>query len=640
MTALAAYWAQSSASLSPRAAAERMLRGQQIYAADPSIIVQAGDVALGRRLYVTLPEDIFDRGPITGGGGRWTLVSDVRLDARDELCAQLAIATDEAASLSDSALIMRAFERWQEDAIAALIGDFALILWDAKEARLTLARDFLGNRPLHYHQGKGFVAVASMSKGLHALPEIPREPNERTVAEFLGMLPQRGSESFFRDVDRVEPGEIVTISAGRTRKRKYWDFESKPLKLRDEEYVEATREAFDRAVAARLRGAGSEVGSHLSAGLDSSAVAATAARIAAPAGKVIAFTSAPLEGFDRPAFPNRFNDESALAAEVAAIYPNMEHVIVRGAAQSPLAALDRNYFLYDRPMLNLCNGVWVDEILDLGKARGLKVLLIGDMGNMTTSYDGFENLSRMLSRGRLWPAFREAALLRRNGMRLKTTIARMLGPFLPRPLWEAIYRQRGRNFDITNWTALNRDCADSLARAAKSGGETNSAQPWGDSFAVRKSYLRRIDLGNFFKGYLGGWGIDVRDPTGDRRLVELCFSIPPQQFLKDGQLRSLARRAFADRLPQSIIQESRSGYQGADWYLGLRANWDTLRGETERISRLPAAAAMMDTDRLRALLDVGDDIDWNSRQTESAYRLALLRGISSGHFLRRASGAN
>jgi hypothetical protein len=49
---------------------------------------------------------------------------------------------------------------------------------------------------------------------------------------------------------------------------------------------------------------------------------------------------------------------------------------------------------------------------------------------------------------------------------------------------------------------------------------------------------------------------------------------------------------------------------------------------------------MMDVDRLRALAEDSDEIDWNSRQAESAYRLALLRGISGGHFLRRATGAN
>ena len=89
-----------------------------------------------------------------------------------------------------------------------------------------------------------------------------------------------------------------------------------------------------------------------------------------------------------------------MAAEVASIYPNMEQVVVHSGTRSPLAALDRNFFLFDRPLLNLCNAVWFDEILDLGKARRLKVLLTADMGNLTTSYDGFEYLPDLLSRGR------------------------------------------------------------------------------------------------------------------------------------------------------------------------------------------------------------------------------------------------
>src|SRR6202007_1076045 len=109
--------------------------------------------------------------------------------------------------------VMRAVEQWQGEAFTRLIGDFALILWDARDQKLTLARDFLGNRPLHYHRSPAFLAVASMPKGLHALAEVPREPDERTVAEFLGMFPEHGSKSFFRDVERVEPGEIVSFSA-------------------------------------------------------------------------------------------------------------------------------------------------------------------------------------------------------------------------------------------------------------------------------------------------------------------------------------------------------------------------------------------------------------------------------------------
>jgi len=637
MTALAAYWLLQDKEPRPRQGVERILRGQKIYGLEAPAIVQHDELAIGRSLFQTLPEDVYDRGPIVGGGGRWTLVADVRLDARDELCAELGIGAVDANRLCDSAIVMRAIERWQEESIERLIGDFALVLWDAAEARLTLARDFLGRRPLHYHRSRAFVAVASMPKGLHALPDVPREPNNQAVAEFLALLPDNGS--FFRHVECVAPGEIVTFTADRVQRRQFWNFEYGPVRLRDHEYVEATREMFDRAVAARLRGAGQSVGAHLSGGLDSSAVSATASRIMGEDNQVIAFTAAPAEGFEGRRSLDRFNDESDHAAAVAALYSNMEHVIARGTERSPLDALDRNFFLFDRPLLNLCNGVWTDDILDLAKARGLKVLLTGELGNMTTSFGGLQNLSMMLARGRLVALAREALLLNRNGMPLRRIAARTIGPFMPRSTWEKIYRGRGRNLDITGYTALRRDRAEVLSRKAEAQGRSNSTRPARDSFLQRKTVLRRCDEGNYAKGYLAGWGIDVRDPTADRRVVELCLSIPLEQYLRNGETRSLARRAFADRLPTKVIQETRAGYQGADWYRGLRADWSRAGDEVGRIAELPAAASIMDASRLHNLLN--DEVaDWNSQDTEFKYRLALLRGISGGHFLRRAMGVN
>ena len=637
MTALSAYWLLKDSDRRPRQNVERILHAQRIYATEPAAIVQYDNLAIGRGLFRTLPEDLYDRGPIVGGGGRWTLVADVRLDAREDLCADLGIGGDEARRLCDSAIVMRAIERWREDSIERLIGDFALILWDAAEARLTLARDFLGRRPLHYHQSSAFIAVASMPKGLHALPDVPREPDDQAVAEFLALLPDKGS--FFRHIKRVAPGEIVTFTADRVRRRQYWNFDYRPLRLRDGEYAEATREVFDQAVAARLRGAGQCVGAHLSGGLDSSAVSATASRIMNPGGKLIAFTAAPPAGFDEHRSADRFNDESDHAAAVAALYPNMEHVIVRGTERSPLDALDRNFFLFDRPLLNLCNAVWTDDILDLAKTRGLRVLLTGELGNMTTSFGGLQNLSTMLARGRLVALAREALLLNRNGMPLRRIAARTLGPFLPASAWEKIYRARGRNIDIAGYTALRRDRAQALARQAEAQGRSNSTRPARDAFAQRIAVLRRVDEGNYAKGYLAGWGIDVRDPTADRRVVELCLSIPLEQYLRNGQTRALARRAFADRLPPKVLGETRAGYQGADWYRGLHADWSRVEDEVGRIAELPAASAIVDVSRMRNHLNE-EVADWSSEEAEFKYRLAMLRGISGGHFLRRAMGAN
>src|SRR5205085_8444659 len=82
------------------------------------------------------------------------------------------------------------------------------------------------------------------------------------------------------------------------------------------EYAEALREKLDQAVAAQLRGIGGGVAAHLSAGWDSAAVAATAARLLAPeGGRVTAFTAAPRSGAEGLAPKGREADESAGAAE-------------------------------------------------------------------------------------------------------------------------------------------------------------------------------------------------------------------------------------------------------------------------------------------------------------------------------------
>ncbi len=91
--------------------------------------------------------------------------------------------------------------------------------------------------------------------------------------------------------------------------------------------------------------------------------------------------------------------------------------------------------------------------------------------------------------------------------------------------------------------------------------------------------LRRVDLGNYHAGILGGWGVDQRDPTADRRLVEFCLNVPPEQNLVNGETKALARRAFAGRLPQDVIASRGKGYQAVDWHEGLTAARDSLRAK-------------------------------------------------------------
>jgi len=124
------------------------MAAQEIYGPHDGRQWSAGPIAMGRRLFRTLPEDIHDSQPLQSRDGRLTLVADVRLDNRDELAADLGLNLADAAKLCDAAILLTALERWGEGALDRVVGEFAFALWDAHAQKLTLARDFLGQRPL------------------------------------------------------------------------------------------------------------------------------------------------------------------------------------------------------------------------------------------------------------------------------------------------------------------------------------------------------------------------------------------------------------------------------------------------------------------------------------------------------------
>ncbi|HEY0130133.1 MAG TPA: asparagine synthase-related protein [Allosphingosinicella sp.] len=637
MTALAGYWTWGRGE-APLDACARMIEAQRVYGVAPPVCRGDGAMAMGKSLYPTLAEDAYDPGVTIGGGRRWWLVADVRLDDRAGLARSLGMEEEDERRLADGALVMAAVERWEEEAIGRLAGDFAIALWDRKRERLLLARDPLGQRPLHYHRSGGFFAFASMPAGLQTLDGVPSGPDEAALASFLALIPPDGNRSYFRGVERVRPGELRTVSAGGDSSRRHWSFAGGRLQLkRDEDYVEAVREALDRAVESRLRGAGGRVAAHLSGGLDSGAVAATAARLL-PEGRVGAFTSVPGQaGFKRR---GRFADEGGHAAAVAALYPNMEHVLVRTAGRSPIAGLDRNFDLYQAPVLNLCNFVWGEAIAEAASERGHKVLLTGQAGNFTLSHTGLDLLPGLLAGGRLIRLGRQALALRRGGTRLESVAAHTLWPFLPPRLWRLINRLRGRRVGAGAGenSLLNPALGESAAKQLADGLAQATAGP-DRGLGIRLAVLASMEFGNFRQGALAGWGLDVRDPTGDRRLIETCLSIPAEIYLSGGVSRGLARRALADRLPPLVVDETRKGFQAADWHEGLLADWDSVRREVGRIAAVPAAARLLDTGRMRTLAEAPAIRDWDSDEAHAHYRLALLRGLSAGHFVRRAEGA-
>ena len=412
---------------------------------------------------------------------------------------------------------------------------------------------------------------------------------------------------------------------------------------RPEDYSEALRHLLDKAVSCRLRGTG-EVGAYLSGGFDSGAVTATAARLLAPSGRrLFAFTGLPREGYDGPVPRNRIIDEGPYAALTAALYPNIEHVLVRNQGRSPLEDLDRNFFLFERPFIDLSGAGWTNSMNSAIRKRNVKVMLGGGYGNMGLSYDGLELLPELLRSGRwlrLWREMRGLALRR---MRWRGVLARTFGPWCPPGLWVWLNRvANGHALEVGDYTAIHprRFAELDLPARAKACNLDFVCRPRKDSFAMRLWVLRRSDPGNYRKGGLGGWQVDHRDPTADVRLLEFCLSVPTDQFLCDGIPRALAQRALADRLPKQVLKESRRGMQVADWHEDFTAARDQIADELDRLEACPAAATVLDLARLRRLTENWPSGGWERDEVSLPYELALPRAISTGHFLRRVAGGN
>ena len=624
MTALAGFWSTSGR---PSGwACTAILAAQERYGPDRSDSLEFGPIALGRNLFALLPEDDLDRQPLVGGGGRFVLVADVRLDNRAELASDLGIDAGRTRTLADSEILQMSLEQWGDDAPGRLLGDFAFAWFDRLENRLLLCRDPLGQRPLFWHRGRDFIAFASMPTGLHALSEIDRHPNRDAVVRFLSNRHRLPGQSYFAGLQRVPPGQIVSMTADEDIRRRYWIPHKRRLRLaRFEEYVEAYRDELNRAVRCRMRTRAHVIATHLSGGWDSGAVTATAARLGSQ--PIAAFTAIPAPGCSAEAPRNRFADEGRRAAAVAAIHPGLEHNLIESQASSPLDRLEDGVRLFERPLFNLCNHGWLAQIRDAARERGAQVLLTGEIGNWTISAAPLDLLAEFRDE-RGWRAWWCAArsIKANEQARWRGVLANSFRPWLPDRFWRLL---KPLSSDPSARPALRPELLKALPPEGP--GENDRFSDSVDAFCD-------MDFGEYRKGVLGGWGIDKRDATADVRLLEFCLSLPTEMLLDAGGRRPLARAALTDRLPPEVLNAPGKGYQGADWHIGLGRDLPRVDALVTAIANDPLASSVLDAQRLRALLDGWPPGDWGSRATIALYRNVFLQSLTAGHFLLRASG--
>lgn len=177
---------------------------------------------------------------------------------------------------SDTEVLLHAYVEWGEECVLHLNGIFAFGLWDQHQQKLLLARDHLGIKPLFYAQRGSSILFGSELKALLAHPSIAAEVDATGLADLFSFRRAPGS-AVFRAVRELRAGHIAICTRQQTRVVRYWDLRSAPhtedLAMTAEHIGALLDDIVKRQIVADV-----PVGAMLSGGLDSSALAALAAR--------------------------------------------------------------------------------------------------------------------------------------------------------------------------------------------------------------------------------------------------------------------------------------------------------------------------------------------------------------------------
>lgn len=555
----------------------------------------------------------------------------VHIYNRPELIALLGMSPLHVQSLSDVQLFAAGWARWQQGLLQKIVGAFAVAIWDQGQSELTLARDHTGDQALFFLHSAGLLAFASLPLPLQAINEIDTSLDEEQMVRILALLPGAPTQTLFKNIQRLPPGHLLTFKEKVVKVARYWHpINAQPTRYsRDQEYIEAFREIFDRAVSDRLETSGN-IGSELSGGMDSGSVTATAARLLAGR-KLTAFTAIPQTGFADVSPTGRFGNEGPAAALVADMYPNIEHVLVNQSEGSLVPSLSAGE-APGYPVFNPLNELWIRAILDECKRRGISVLLNGTCGNATLSSSGLIGLSEMFSKGQLLKLAALVFDLRRNGYTgLRQAASFALAPAIPSWLQRKLAPD-ANDFSFA-FSPLRPEITAQYHLREQSFNEMHGHLSNVDDY--RRKIFEYYDPGASNAAVSLGWGIELRDPTQDKRVFEFCYSMPIEQYLVGGQTRSLVRRSMRGRLPAATLACKNRGLQSADWYLTMSARRQELLDELALIRLSPMANRLLDLDRLQMLLENWPTTGFTSQEVIYSWHYALSRGIAAGHFIRR-----
>jgi asparagine synthase (glutamine-hydrolysing) len=474
---------------------------------------------------------------------------------------------------SDTEVIVHAFEAWGDEAFGRFNGQFAIALWDERKQQLTLARDRLGVRPLHYCQHQGRLYFASEVKSIFAADAtIPRAFDPIGLDETFTFWTVVAPRTVFAGVSELEPGHVRHIDAAgalsQVMDQAFWtpsykkDFAGSP-----EDAIVAVREALDNATSLRILRADVPVGSYLSGGLDSSIIAALGVRAKGDRLRTFSMRFADAEydetEFQRQVVQHLRSEHSEISVsrrDIAEVFPDVishtERPILR-TAPAPLFLLSK-----------------------LVRDSGIKVVLTGEGADeMFAGYDLF----REAKVRRFWA--------KNPSSKLRPRLLERLYPYLHRsPVsQQAMARQFfGQNLEGAAQPGFSHDLRwkgtsalkrlfssklrDSLsARDARAELLSKLPAEFGEwSFLGQDQYL---EVRTLLSGYLlssqgdrmlMAHSVEGRFPFLDREVVTLANSLPDGYKLRVLDEKHVLKRLGLSLIPETVVRRKKQPYRAPD----------------------------------------------------------------------------
>jgi asparagine synthase (glutamine-hydrolysing) len=576
---------------------EQMLSTLTHRGPDGSNLWQQGCMGFGHCMLQTTPESLQEVLPYQHPASGLVITADARIDNREELLELLELGNNAEKPLADSELILSAYRKWGQDCISRLLGDYAFAIWDPQRQTLFCARDHFGIKPFYYYCSDQCFIFASEIKALLSLPEVPRQLNELRIADyFLQPMLEDKSSTVYNQIFRLPPAHAVHVSNHADfQPYCYWSLDctatiSMPT---DEDYAARFREIFFEAVRCRLRSA-FPIGSHLSGGLDSSTVTCVAHQILQQSQPPV-----PLHTFS-----NIFDNVPSCDERE---YFNL--VLEQGSYSSHLIPADRlgplsewqDFFRhFDEPFLGPSHFL-VHGINRATQEAGVRVCLDGFDGDTVVSHGAvyFAELARLGD----WERFiAEAKAISEHfdtspGALLSSYALPYLSELAQRHQWltfakraheisqaftisrRKLWLQYGFKPLLPRWVlGIYRNIKHKSALSSNQG-SSPLTQALNPAFVNRpniKKLFKRRELGQSipcsaredqYQSLTSGtfthilelsdqcaaaFSLEVRHPFMDKRLVEFCLAVPPDQKLKLGWSRIIMRRAMEGVLPAQI----------------------------------------------------------------------------------------